>query len=121
VSANREQDLGKDSAARLCWARGGPERRSSKLRTRSSARRPAALSRDCLQIVAHDGASRCAASDHVEACASERSGGGFINGLPGFVTLEADGEPQTTALDIEDGRITAIYAVRNPDQLRQLH
>ncbi len=46
---------------------------------------------------------------------------GFINGLPGFVTLEADGELQTTALDIEDGRITAIYVMRNPDKLRHLH
>jgi RNA polymerase sigma-70 factor (ECF subfamily) len=45
----------------------------------------------------------------------------FINGLPGFVTLEADGELQTTTLDIEDGRITAIYVVRNPDKLRHLH
>ena len=46
---------------------------------------------------------------------------GFINGLPGFVTLEDDGELQTTTLDIEDGRITAIYVVRNPDKLRHLH
>ncbi|HCW62404.1 MAG TPA: RNA polymerase sigma factor SigJ, partial [Sphingobium sp.] len=29
-----------------------------------------------------------------------------INGLPGFVTREADGEIQTTALAIEDGRIS---------------
>ena len=46
---------------------------------------------------------------------------GFINGLPGFVSLEADGELQTTALDVEDGKITAIYVVRNPDKLRHLH
>ncbi|WP_105428519.1 sigma-70 family RNA polymerase sigma factor [Neorhizobium sp. T6_25] len=46
---------------------------------------------------------------------------GFVNGLPGFVTMEADGELQTTALDIEDGKITAIYIVRNPDKLRHLH
>ncbi len=46
---------------------------------------------------------------------------GFVNGLPGFVTLEADGELQTTALDIEDGRIAAIYIVRNPEKLRHLH
>ena len=45
----------------------------------------------------------------------------FINGLPGIVTLEADGELQTTALDIEDGKISAIYVVRNPDKLRHLH
>ncbi|ALM51916.1 sigma-70 family RNA polymerase sigma factor [Halomonas huangheensis] len=46
---------------------------------------------------------------------------GFINGLPGFISLEADGEFQTTAFDIEDGRIAAIYVVRNPDKLRHLH
>ena len=46
---------------------------------------------------------------------------GFVNGLPGFVTLEADGELQTTALDFEDGKVMAIYIVRNPDKLRHLH
>ena len=46
---------------------------------------------------------------------------GFVNGLPGFVTLEADGELQTTALEIEDGRIAAIYVMRNPDKLKHLH
>jgi RNA polymerase sigma-70 factor, ECF subfamily len=45
----------------------------------------------------------------------------FINGLPGFVTLEADGELQTTALEIEDGKVTAIYVMRNPDKLKHLH
>ena len=42
----------------------------------------------------------------------------LINGLPGFVTREADGELQTTALEIEDGMVTAIYVVRNPDKLQ---
>ncbi len=46
---------------------------------------------------------------------------GFVNGLPGFVTMEADGELQTTALEVEDGRIAAIYIVRNPDKLKHLH
>jgi RNA polymerase sigma-70 factor (ECF subfamily) len=46
---------------------------------------------------------------------------GFVNGLPGFVSLEADGEIQTTALDIDGGKIVAIYVVRNPDKLRHLH
>jgi RNA polymerase sigma-70 factor (ECF subfamily) len=46
---------------------------------------------------------------------------GFINGLPGFVTREADGELQSTALEIEDGNIRAIYVVRNPDKLAHLH
>jgi RNA polymerase sigma-70 factor (ECF subfamily) len=46
---------------------------------------------------------------------------GFVNGLPGFISLEADGELQTTALEIEDGKVTAIYVMRNPDKLRHLH
>ncbi|BBB11159.1 sigma-70 family RNA polymerase sigma factor [Sphingopyxis sp. FD7] len=46
---------------------------------------------------------------------------GVINGLPGFVTREADGELQTTALEIEDNRITGIYVMRNPDKLRHVH
>jgi RNA polymerase sigma-70 factor (ECF subfamily) len=45
---------------------------------------------------------------------------GFINGLPGFVTLEPDDTLQTTALEIEDGKIAAIYVMRNPDKLRHL-
>lgn len=43
-----------------------------------------------------------------------------INGLPGFVTREADGEIQTTALLLEDGAIKAIYVMRNPEKLRWL-
>jgi len=43
-----------------------------------------------------------------------------INGLPGFVTKEADGQLQTTALDIRGGQIAAIYVMRNPDKLRRL-
>jgi RNA polymerase sigma-70 factor (ECF subfamily) len=45
---------------------------------------------------------------------------GLINGLPGFVTYEHDAIYQTTALQIEDGKITAVYIVRNPDKLRHL-
>jgi RNA polymerase sigma-70 factor (ECF subfamily) len=44
----------------------------------------------------------------------------WVNGLPGFVTREADGVLQTTALLIDDGRIKAIYVMRNPDKLRHL-
>jgi hypothetical protein len=40
----------------------------------------------------------------------------LINGLPGFVTREADGELQTTALEVEDGKVTGIYVMRNPGQ-----
>jgi len=45
---------------------------------------------------------------------------GLINGLPGFVTIEQDGILQTTALQIEDGKIAAIYVTRNPDKVRHL-
>jgi RNA polymerase sigma-70 factor (ECF subfamily) len=44
----------------------------------------------------------------------------YVNGLPGFVTREADGVLQTTALLIDGGRIRAIYVMRNPDKLRHL-
>lgn len=44
----------------------------------------------------------------------------MINGLPGYVTLEADGELQTTALEIADGKIVGLYIVRNPDKLAHL-
>ena len=45
---------------------------------------------------------------------------GLIDGLPGFVTLEQGGTLQTTALQIEGGRIVAIYVMRNPEKLRHL-
>lgn len=44
----------------------------------------------------------------------------FIDGLPGFVTLEQGNTLQTTALQIENGKIAAIYVMRNPDKLRHL-
>ncbi len=43
----------------------------------------------------------------------------FINGLPGFVTVEQDGA-QTTALEIENDKVVAIYVMRNPDKLTRL-
>lgn len=45
----------------------------------------------------------------------------FVNGLPGFVAQEADGHFTTTAFDVEGGKITAIYVMRNPDKLKHLH
>jgi RNA polymerase sigma-70 factor (ECF subfamily) len=45
---------------------------------------------------------------------------GFINGLPGFISIEQDHTLQTTALQVEDGKIVAIYVTRNPDKLRHL-
>jgi RNA polymerase sigma-70 factor (ECF subfamily) len=41
-----------------------------------------------------------------------------VNGLPGFVTVDRDGNIDTVVtIDIRDGQIAAIYAVRNPDKL----
>lgn len=45
---------------------------------------------------------------------------GFVNGLPGFVTREADGILQTTALLVADGEVQAVYVMRNPDKLGHL-
>jgi len=45
---------------------------------------------------------------------------GRINGLAGFITVEADDTLQTTALDIRDGVIAALYIVRNPEKLAHL-
>ncbi|MDB6454947.1 sigma-70 family RNA polymerase sigma factor [Falsirhodobacter sp. 20TX0035] len=42
-----------------------------------------------------------------------------IDGLPGFVSRQG-GTIQTTALEVEDGRITRIYITRNPDKLTGL-
>ncbi|MDB5501277.1 MAG: polymerase sigma factor SigJ [Tardiphaga sp.] len=44
----------------------------------------------------------------------------WIDGLPGYLSFERDGVLQTTALAIEDGRITAIYITRNPDKLQRV-
>jgi len=43
-----------------------------------------------------------------------------IGGRPGYVTLQADGTLQTTALEIDDGVIVAVHVVRNPDKLRHV-
>jgi RNA polymerase sigma-70 factor (ECF subfamily) len=43
-----------------------------------------------------------------------------IDGLPGYTSMERDDKLQTTALEIEDGRITRIYITRNPDKLQRV-
>jgi RNA polymerase sigma-70 factor (ECF subfamily) len=45
---------------------------------------------------------------------------GFVNGLPGFITMERGDILQTTALEIEDGRVVGVYVVRNPDKLKHM-
>lgn len=44
----------------------------------------------------------------------------LIDGLPGYVSRYADGSVGTTALDVAQGRIRAIYIVRNPDKLAHI-
>lgn len=42
-----------------------------------------------------------------------------VDGLPGYISID-HGKVQTTALDIRDGRIAAIYIVKNPEKLRRI-
>jgi RNA polymerase sigma-70 factor (ECF subfamily) len=45
----------------------------------------------------------------------------LVNGLPGYVFYDSSGAFQTLALETrDDGKIAAIYVVRNPDKLRHL-
>ena len=43
-----------------------------------------------------------------------------INGLPGVIVDSPEGLVQTSAFEIEDGRVRALYVVRNFDKLRHL-
>ena len=43
----------------------------------------------------------------------------MIDGLPGFIWRVGD-ELQTTALEVEDGRVTTIYVTRNPEKLTRI-
>lgn len=43
-----------------------------------------------------------------------------VDGLPGIVVIENGEVMHTMALEIDDGRITAIYVVRNPDKLKHV-
>jgi RNA polymerase sigma-70 factor, ECF subfamily len=43
-----------------------------------------------------------------------------INGMPGFIATDVNGNIETIALDITDGKIAAIYNVRNPDKLHRV-
>ncbi len=43
-----------------------------------------------------------------------------IDGLPGFVTIEGGNVAQTTALQIEQEKVVAIYCTRNPDKLQHV-
>lgn len=43
-----------------------------------------------------------------------------IDGLPGFVSIDRGQLLQTTALEIRDGKIAAIYIMCNPDKLKNV-
>ena len=43
-----------------------------------------------------------------------------INDLPGVIIDSPGGVVQTTAFEIEDGRVRVLYVVRNPDKLKHL-
>jgi len=44
----------------------------------------------------------------------------WIDGLPGYISQGRGDVLQTTALEIENGRITAVYITRNPDKLGRI-
>lgn len=44
----------------------------------------------------------------------------MIDGLPGYASFDRGRILQTTALELRDGKIAAIYIVRNPDKLRHV-
>jgi RNA polymerase sigma-70 factor (ECF subfamily) len=47
---------------------------------------------------------------------------GWINDAPGFVMRTPDGAVfATMALEVDDGRIAALYLTRNPDKLARIH
>jgi RNA polymerase sigma-70 factor (ECF subfamily) len=46
----------------------------------------------------------------------------WLNDVPGFVMRSADGAVfATVALEVDDGRIAALYLTRNPDKLARIH
>jgi RNA polymerase sigma-70 factor (ECF subfamily) len=55
-----------------------------------------------------------------DAFASAQTRPAVVNGLAGFVVREEDGAIDTLAFEHRDGRITAIYATRNPDKLQHV-
>jgi RNA polymerase sigma-70 factor (ECF subfamily) len=43
-----------------------------------------------------------------------------LNGLPGYALFTGAGLETAIALEVNDGRIAAMYAVRNPEKLRAI-
>ncbi len=44
----------------------------------------------------------------------------IVDGLPGIVVIDNGEVMHTMAFEIDDGKITAIYVVRNPDKLKHV-
>lgn len=44
----------------------------------------------------------------------------MIDGLPGFVSIDRGAILQTTAIEVRDGKVSALYIVRNPDKLHHI-
>ncbi|GGC11191.1 DNA-directed RNA polymerase sigma-70 factor [Novosphingobium endophyticum] len=44
----------------------------------------------------------------------------WIDGLPGYISRDRSGNLQTTAVEVRDGKIAAVYFIRNPDKLRHI-
>jgi RNA polymerase sigma-70 factor, ECF subfamily len=45
---------------------------------------------------------------------------GVLNGRPGFVFIHDDGTVETLTIEIHEGRVAAIYVVRNPEKLAHI-
>ena len=45
---------------------------------------------------------------------------GIINGMPGYLHRGDEGVEQVTVFQIENGRISAVFMIRNPEKLRHL-
>ncbi|MEM8606067.1 MAG: sigma-70 family RNA polymerase sigma factor [Myxococcota bacterium] len=44
----------------------------------------------------------------------------MVNGSPGYVIVEAGRPTQTVAFEVQDGLVSALYVVRNPDKLARV-
>ena len=43
----------------------------------------------------------------------------WLNGQPALLTLQGDAVVATTTIDAEEGRVRAVYIMRNPEKLRR--
>ncbi len=59
-------------------------------------------------------------ADDFVRCPSQLLRHAVVDGLPGFITVEAGSIVQVTALHIEGDRIIALYVMRNPDKLKRV-